>query len=882
MAKSSNFIVRGGADFSGIKKEIQKTQGQLSGFQSGLSKLMGKIGIALGSIAVGKLIKDSTKVAMGVESAMDNISRNMGNSSKAFQDWVNTQSKALGMGKAEAYKYGSTFSNLLSSFQKSTKETADSTQELMKAAAIISSKTGRSYEDTANRIRSGMLGSTEAIEDLGVYTNISMIQSTQAFKKFANGKTWAQLDFQTQQQIRLTAILEQAYARYGDTLADTTATRQSQFLASLKNIQLYLGQAFLPIYNVILPALTKMADAIGFVVSKIAQFSQALFGKANVGAVQNAEDTTEQTSAMAGLGDATEETGKQAKKAGKEAKNALAPFDELNVLSKTSTSSGEDSGGGSAGLPSGIDIGETAEPSEDSAIGQIAKLKTAIEDFYNNWGAKDIFDGIKAGAALVNFDGIKENLTTAFSGWGEIAQTAIDGLQPIMQSAGQLIGTQFKYGIAIAGNLFEPIATGFANFTANMQGPIQVWIAETSTTISKGLDNLTTAWENIGQSWLTSIEKYKPEIEKVAEDTFTNIANTFMLVGTVLADTFEIITGHIKDFAENSKEDFQKFTDSIVEMFTDAGNLVNEIWSDSLGLLKEFWDTWGKDFVDGVMGFVDDIGKWFLYLWNELIKPIWDKMFEWMKKIWDESLKDIVKGVLEFVGKVGELLKTLWDLIQPIIDWLLKHVVPVIREVFNKLMDEIIGPAFLAIGDFIKGLLKSLNGVLDFLIGVFSGDWERAWNGIKEIFQGFADSLIAIFKIPLNWIIDGINDFIKGLNKIEIPDWVPIVGGKGFKIPTIPKLGAGAIINKPTIAMVGEAGREAVMPLENNTSWIDDLAGKIATGIVSTMQITGNSGNGEGATVVLTINDRKIAQTILPALNDEAERLGYESILRRG
>lgn len=162
MAKS-NFIIRGGADFSGIKKEMDKTQRALSNFQSSVGSTMKKIGTILGTLAIGKLIKDSTQVAMSVESAVDNINRNMGSAAKSFQDFVNSQSSALGMAKADAYKYGATFSNLLSSFTGSTKETAEQTQELMKATAIIASKTGRTYEDTAERIRSGMLGSTEAI-----------------------------------------------------------------------------------------------------------------------------------------------------------------------------------------------------------------------------------------------------------------------------------------------------------------------------------------------------------------------------------------------------------------------------------------------------------------------------------------------------------------------------------------------------------------------------------------------------------------------------------------------------------------------------------------------------------------------------------------------
>ena len=88
------------------------------------------------------------------------------------------------------------------------------------------------------------------------------------------------------------------------------------------------------------------------------------------------------------------------------------------------------------------------------------------------------------------------------------------------------------------------------------------------------------------------------------------------------------------------------------------------------------------------------------------------------------------------------------------------------------------------------------------------------------------------FKDFVNVIISGVNALIKGLNKVsfDIPDWVPAIGGNkfGFNIPLIPKLAQGGVIDKPTLAMVGEAGTEAVMPLENNTAWIDKLADKLS------------------------------------------------------
>ena len=115
----------------------------------------------------------------------------------------------------------------------------------------------------------------------------------------------------------------------------------------------------------------------------------------------------------------------------------------------------------------------------------------------------------------------------------------------------------------------------------------------------------------------------------------------------------------------------------------------------------------------------------------------------------------------------------------------------------------------------------------------------KAWDAIKDAVKSVGDFLSGIFesisdgfKGFVNFFIEGINTVIKALNKLSItvPDWVPEFGGKkfGFNIKTIPKLAEGGVIDRPTLAMVGEAGKEAVLPLENNTEWIDKLASKLS------------------------------------------------------
>jgi len=621
-----------------------------------------------------------------------------------------------------------------------------------------------------------MLGSTEAIEDLGVYTNISMIESTEAFRRFAGDKSWAQLDFQTQQQIRLAAILEQTYKRYGDTLADNTQLRQAQFIASLKNIQLSLGQAFLPIYNAVLPALTAMANAIGRVINLIAQFVTALFGAPKQAQAQ-ATAIQSQASAMTDLGAATAGTGKAAKKAAKEAKGALAGFDEINQLAKQA----KDDAGGAGEAGGGI--GTISTPALALDTGGFASATVEVSE-----KIQAMADRIKSAISSVkNF--INENKTAIIS--------------------------------ALAG-----IGTGI------------------------GVYLIGTHWSEI----VTVVKTAMSAVGGALSSISVPILGVAALIGLIVAA--------VVDLWQNNEE---------------FRNKVITAWNGIKDTLSNIWETILKPIFEAIKEVLTDV-------WNNGIKPLWDK---WKK----------------FVGSVIMLILDLWNGLKPVVDWIIKTFGPAFVEVFKfvfntiknivMLIINIVSSLLSAFSGIIEGIRKIFKGLIDFVVGVFTGDWRRAWDGIKSIFSGVKtaissvwtgiksifstiinyvkstfknawstawnsiktifsnvfNSLKGIVKAPLNFVIDAVNKVIRGINrfKIDIPGWVASLAGVkggsiGFNIPTIPRLAQGGIITSPTIAMVGEAGAEAVMPLERNTGWIDILAGKLASAMQG-VQLAGAGGD---------------------------------------
>jgi len=887
----SNFIVRGGADFSGITKAMNKTQGQLKSFQSGIAKSMKMVVVALSTIAIGSLIKDSTKMAMGVESAMDNISRNMGNSAMAFNNWAQTQSKALGMARADAYKYGSTFSNLLGSFSTSSEQTASETKKLMQAAAVISSKTGRTYEDTANRIRSGMLGSTEAIEDLGIYTQVSMLESTESFKKFANGKSWAQLDFQLQQQIRLAAILEQSYKRYGDTLADTTQTRQAQFLASLKNIQLNLGQAFLPIYNVVLPALTALGNKIEAVTSIFSQFTQALFGKATVTAVKETED---QADAMTGLGDSTE-------KAGKQAKGALAGFDEINALSDNSGGSGSSMG-----------VTPTVTTTEQEAIGNDITVSPKIQQMVD--GFKTMFEPVTtalenlktASEPLINTisDALKsfyDNVLVPFGNWAigdalpaflNLLAGALKVLNPLVESFKPLV--KFLWD-----EFLKPIASWTGGVIVAVIEELAGALTRVGDWMSKNkpiIEGVTTATVAFFIAWKLAevmafiqmsgglIKAIKGITLAIKAGTLAKIADKFETVALTLMYAKDFVASILAGTAALLKQGAQWIIHTalvVAETIAQWAMIAaTAAWNIVCGIATGLTWAFGAAvaFLTSPIGLVilaitaviaivvllvkhwDEVKAAGVEAWTD-IKLGWSEAATWFDATIIQPVKLAFSTFWSWLSSVGATtwmnIKTTWSVVTT---WFKTSITTPLTTTFDT---------------FWTGINTSAS---------------TTWTGIKSVWSSvknwFDTTVIAPIKTSFtglwNSIIDGMNTVIKGLNKIkiDIPDWVPGFGGEawGIKIPTIPKLAKGGITNGPMLATIGDnpGGREVVSPL-------DDLVGIIKSALTEALLNTNTNSNSNNNysgpdTLILKVGETELGRVAIKSINTVQRQTGIRLI----
>lgn len=164
-------------------------------------------------------------------------------------------------------------------------------------------------------------------------------------------------------------------------------------------------------------------------------------------------------------------------------------------------------------------------------------------------------------------------------------------------------------------------------------------------------------------------------------------------------------------------------------------------------------------------------------------------------------LQPILNLLQPFIDLLVILLKPLTELLNMILPPLIQLFSNIIQVILPSLQNgltivaEVLSSVFGGAFDYIKKQIEVVKNVfsniIDFVKNVFTGNWKAAWENVKNIFSNIASGLGNIFKAPINFIIDLINGFIKGLNKIKIPDWVPGVGGKGINIPLLNKLRVG-------------------------------------------------------------------------------------------
>ena len=265
---------------------------------------------------------------------------------------------------------------------------------------------------------------------------------------------------------------------------------------------------------------------------------------------------------------------------------------------------------------------------------------------------------------------------------------------------------------------------------------------------------------------------------------------------------------------------------AVATLIIPALQFLQQMFTDVCAAIAFAWQSYGAALIANFMGVCEQIIALIETLYTTVIQPVLLGIGAALQTLWNDHLAPLWQNISAFLAQVGAAVLGLWNqILLPFITFMVTTLGPVITKVITAL-SAIIGGIAGVVADVVGSILDALRGLMEFLAGVFTGDWARAWEGIKNIFGGVWNAIVGLLKGAVNTIIDcvnalvrgvasGINGIIRAMNSIQIsiPKWVPVYGGKSFGVslpsvsaPQIPRLAKGAVLppNAEFLAVLGD------------------------------------------------------------------------------
>lgn len=720
---------------------------QKSGIENSL-KNIGKAAIAAFSV---KAIADFTKSCLELGSNLSEVQNvvdvTFGNLNGEVDEFAQNAITQFGLGQTVTKKYVGTFGAMAKAFNFNNQAALEMAKTLTGLTGDVASFYNMSSDEAFTKLKSVFTGETETLKDLGIV----MTQNALDQYALANGygKTTAKMSEQEKTALRYKFVLDKLSLAQGDfaRTSDSWANQTRVLSLRFNEFKATLGQGFINLFTPIVQGINWVLSKLQVLANAFKSFTEFITGKksdssSGVGSIandlSNVTDTADTASnAVSGIGDS-------AKKAAKDMKS-LASFDTAQILQSNSDKDNSSGSGAGAG---NIDFGNSLSDTMQEANNEMnAFMKKAYEllDIFKQ-GFAEGFGDFDFSSITKSIEGIKNSLKDIFTA-PEVLNAANNWVNTVVLNLGKVVGSIASIGVTIADNLLGGINLFLEQNKQRLQDHI-VRLFDISSRGSELAGNIAVAVADIFTVFRSDTAK------QITADIIAIFTEGFLgaieVVGTLANDLVYIITQPFIDNKDIIKETLQ----GMLEPISTVLSTIKQGIQDTFSKFWEVYNTYIAPAVENIKNGFSSILKTVLTVWNDNIKPILDEWAARFDTLWKEHLQPMVSNFLEFIGKLINGLSELWNTwLVPIINWIVENVVPILSPIF-----ETIGNLFMnvfgVIADILNGIWQALSGLIDFIVGVFTGDWEQAWNGIKEIFSGIWTAIKGFFEGIWNSIKD--------------------------------------------------------------------------------------------------------------------------------
>lgn len=859
-------------DSGGFNTGIKNLGSSLGRLRNSLFKVASAVGVAFSVTAVVSFGKTCIDTATEVENAWVGLNSIINGQGKSFDNAKKFIKEYVSDGLVPLNNAVTAYKNL--SLRGYNEEQIQAVMNSLKNSATYARQSQYTLGDAVSTATEGLKNENSILVDnAGVTKNVA-----QMWKEYAKsiGVSYTSLTKEQKIQAEVNGILEETKFQMGDASKYTNTysgqiARLSAVFTNLKtkigNILKVIAGAFLPVINLAISEIDKLADKV-----------TSLFNSWGIqtdvvdtlnGITDVATDSTDS------LTDSIDETAE----ATKELNNQLASFDKLNVLSKDDS----DSDISSAGSTTATQIPSTAVNQANTGLTATEKILDKIINRLKAIGSTLGFDD-------VNWSTIKGNIDSIFKDLEPIAESAFNGAEKVAKSSIDTINKFASGVVKVAGKSLETVTGGVSKWLDEDKTKIVTGITEISDNISGGIDNIGTFYDSIFDTLGGSMDRMRPTMESAIATLLGGYSDLGLSIGNILSNAFNIATENISTWAINNQTTIGTFFDNIQSTFIQISEFLGGVMTDISDILTGWWYNGGAVIFDEVCRAFTDIGTTVMNVYNQWIQPAIDCIIGIFSDCWEYTLKPIFERVVSFVGKMGEYLSALWgNILLPIVNWFINYLAPTLKHGLNTIKG-VFETVFKVIGDIISGFLKAIGGVIDFLTGVFKGDWKKAWHGVFDILEGVWQMIWGCIKGVVNLIIDGINALVGGIYTVfatianVIGEAAGVIGDVfgqdwSFSMPTewtpVPKLATGTVVPAnygEFAAILGDNKREPeiVSPLSTMKQAMRE--------VLEEMNVMGGNGNIEYR-FVAELNGKPIFEEVVTQDKIDRKRHGGKSRL---
>lgn len=617
-----------------------------------------------------------------------------------------------------------------------------------------------------------------------------------------------------------------------------------QFSNSLAQIKSNLMIAFTPIYNAILPAINTLMSTLSVATQYIASFISSIFGKTYNQSKQATQSLIDAKNAMGVYGDTAAKT---AKKIG-----SLAGFDEINNIADNSGGDGGSAGGGaSSSVPTLV------TPAVDTSIVD-TKMKAFVDKIKSYFKAFDFSNLANAFNRLrdsvnptINIIGnairwLLENILDPLAKWTisdllpaffNLLAGTLDFINPILEVFLELVGWLWELFLEPIASWTGGVIVDVLNGIANALSAIGDWMNEHKAVVEAFIiiiGSFATAWGLVTlalNAWNIAVG-----IWNVVGGIGAAVTVAFGAAVNVLTLPINIVILAIGALI------------AIIVLLVKNWDTVKEVAANCWAKIKEVWNTVASWFMEKV---ITPLVNFFSNLWTS-IKNIFSSVQTWFSNLFtgaSNAIKSAFSTITSFFANV-------WNGIKNVFSTVTSWFTSIFTGAWNGIKS-----AFSGVSSFFSGIWSTIKNM-------FTNIGTTIGNAIGEAFKNVVNSIIGFAENTINKFIRAINSAIGVINKI------PGVNISKLSELKIPKLAKGGIIDSPTLAMVGERGKEAVMPLENNTGWITELAYKIADILKGSNSDSGGSAKDAAIEIILKLGDTTFARAVIDSINKLQRQAG--------